>query len=67
MPYARDYWRTDAADFVAKADHYWRTELADTPATWTNLTRWILRVPHYKSYPEEFAEYTRRTGKPAPR
>jgi YHS domain-containing protein len=66
VPYARDYWRTDPADFVAKADHYWTTELADTPVKWTNLKRWIFRVPHYKTYPEEFAEYTRRTGKPAP-
>lgn len=66
VPYARDYWRTDSTDFVAKADHYWQTELADTAAKWTNLKRWIFRVPHYKTYPEEFAEYTRRTGKPAP-
>ena len=67
VPYARDYWRTDPADFIAKADGYWKTELADTPARWTNLKRWIFRVPHYKTYPEEFDEYTRRTGKPAPR
>jgi hypothetical protein len=67
VPYARDYWATDPADFVAKADHYWRTELADTPARWTNLKRWIVRVPHYKTYPEEFRDYTARTGKPAPR
>jgi hypothetical protein len=67
VPYARDYWRTDPADFVAKADHYWKTELADSAAWWTNLKRWTFRVPHYKTYPEEFAEYTRRTGKPAPR
>ena len=67
VPYARDYWRTDPADFIAKADGYWKTELADSPVRWTNLKRWIFRVPHYKTYPEEFAEYTRRTGKPAPR
>lgn len=65
VPYARAYWQTDPADFIAKADHYWRTELADAPATWTNLKRWLFRVPHYKSYPEEFADYTRRTGKPS--
>lgn len=67
VPYARDYWRTDAPDFIAKADGYWRDELAGRPVVWTNLKRWLFRVPHYKTYPEEFAEYTRRTGKPAPR
>ena len=67
VPYARDYWRTDPTDFVAKADRYWQTELADAPVRWTNLKRWTFRVPHYKTYPEEFTEYTRRTGKPAPR
>lgn len=66
VPYAREFWRTDAPDFIAKADHYWRTELADQPVKWTNFKRWIWRVPHYRTYPEEFAEYTRRTGKPAP-
>lgn len=64
--YAREYWRTDPADFVAKADHYWRTELEDRPVKWTNLKRFVWRVPHYKSYAEEFADYERRTGKPAP-
>lgn len=63
VPYARDYWRTDPADFVAKADLYWRTELQDAPVKWTNLKRFIWRVPHYKSYPEEFADYERRTGR----
>lgn len=66
VPYARAYWRTDPADFVAKADHYWRSELADAPVRWTNLKRYVWRVPHYKTYPEEFADYERRTGtKPA--
>lgn len=64
--YARDYWRTDPPDFIGKADLYWRAELEDTPVKWTNLRRFVLRVPHYKSYPEEFADYERRTGKPAP-
>lgn len=66
VPYAREYWATDPADFIAKADHYWSTELAESPVKWTNAKRWLFRVPHYKTYPEEFAEYTRRTGKPAP-
>ena len=64
--YARDYWRTDPADFIAKADGYWGGELQDAPVVWTNLMRFIFRVPHYKTYPEEFADYERRTGKPAP-
>lgn len=63
VPYARDYWRTDPADFVAKADAYWQAELEDAPVAWTNLKRWVFRVPHYKTYPEEFADYERRTGK----
>jgi YHS domain-containing protein len=67
VPYARDFWRTDPVDMMTKADHYWKTELADRPARLTNLRRWAFRVPHYRTYPEEFAEYTRRTGKPAPR
>lgn len=64
--YARNYWRTDPGDFIAKADGYWKSELADAPVKWTNFKRFIVRVPHYKSYPEEFADYERRTGKPAP-
>lgn len=64
--YARDYWRTDPNDFVSKADGYWNTELEDAPVKWTNLKRYLFRVPHYKTYPEEFADYERRTGKPAP-
>lgn len=64
--YARDYWRTDPNDFVAKADHYWATELHDAPVKWTNLKRFLFRVPHYKSYAEEFADYEKRTGRPAP-
>jgi hypothetical protein len=64
--YARDYWRTDPADFVAKADHYWATELHDTPVKLSNLRRFVWRVPHYKTYAEEFADYERRTGKAAP-
>lgn len=64
--YARDYWRTDPGDFVAKADGYWATELEDAPVKWTNLKRYVFRVPHYKTYPQEFADYERRTGKPAP-
>lgn len=52
--------------FIAKADGYWRTELADAPVQWTNLKRFVFRVPHYKSDPEEFADYERRTGKAAP-
>lgn len=64
--YARDYWRTDPADFIAKADGYWTTELQDAPVKWTNLKRFVFRAPHYKSYAEEFADYERRTGKPAP-
>ncbi len=64
--YAREYWRTDPRDFVGKADHYWATELEDMPVKWTNLKRFIWRVPHYKTYPEEFADYEKRTGKPAP-
>ncbi len=64
--YARDYWRTDPADFVGKADGYWNAELGDAPVKWTNLKRFLFRVPHYKSYPEEFADYEKRTGKPAP-
>lgn len=63
---ARDYWRTDPNDFIAKADGYWRSELEGVPVKWTNLKRYVFRVPHYKSYPEEFADYERRTGKPAP-
>ncbi len=63
VPYARNYWRTDPADFVTKADQYWRTELEDAPVVWTNLKRYVWRVPHYKTYPEEFADYERRTGK----
>ena len=64
--YARDYWRTGPADFVAKADHYWNAELADSPVKWGNLKRFVFRVPHYKTYPEEFADFERRTGKKAP-
>ncbi len=64
--YARDYWRTDPRDFIDKADFYWKSELAEAPVKWTNLKRFFFRVPHYKSYPEEFADYERRTGKPAP-
>ena len=64
--YARDYWRTDPADFIAKADRYWVSELKDAPVVWTNIARFIFRVPHYKSYPQEFADYEKRTGKPAP-
>ncbi len=64
--YARDYWRTDPADFIKKADHYWTTELEDVPVKLANLKRFIWRVPHYKSYAEEFADYEKRTGKPAP-
>ncbi|MFN0301991.1 MAG: YHS domain-containing (seleno)protein [Burkholderiales bacterium] len=64
--YARDYWRTDPRDFIDKADFYWESELAEAPVKWTNLKRFFFRVPHYKSYPEEFADYERRTGKPAP-
>lgn len=64
--YARDYWRTDPPDFIGKADHYWATELQDTPVKWGNLKRFVFRVPHYKSYAEEFADYEKRTGKAAP-
>ncbi len=64
--YARDYWRTDPDDFIGKADGYWRAELEDMPVKWTNLVRFVFRVPHYKSYPQEFADYERRTGKAAP-
>lgn len=64
--YARDYWRTDPRDFIDKADFYWNSELAEAPVKWTNLKRFFFRVPHYRSYPEEFADYERRTGKPAP-
>jgi YHS domain-containing protein len=64
--YARDYWRTDPGDFVAKADHYWRSELEDRPVKLTNLKRFVWRVPHYKSYAQEFEDYEKRTGKPAP-
>ncbi len=64
--YAREYWRTDPRDFVGKADLYWATELEDMPVKWMNLKRFIRRVPHYKTYPEEFADYEKRTGKPAP-
>jgi YHS domain-containing protein len=64
--YARDYWRTDPADFVSKADGYWSSELEDAPVKWTNLKRFVFRVPHYKTYAEEFADYERRTGKAAP-
>lgn len=64
--YARDYWGANPPDFIAKADHYWQTELADAPVKWTNLKRFIFRVPHYKTYPEEFADYEQRTGKPSP-
>ena len=64
--YARDYWRTDPVDFIKKADHYWTTELEDAPVKLANLKRFIWRVPHYKSYAEEFADYEKRTGKPAP-
>jgi YHS domain-containing protein len=65
--YARDYWRTDPQDFVAKADAYWAAELQDSPVVWTNLKRYVFRVPHYKTYAQEFADYEARTGKPAPR
>ena len=58
--------RKGPADFVSKADGYWNTELEDAPVKWTNLKRYLFRVPHYKTYPEEFADYERRTGKPAP-
>ena len=64
--YAREYWRTDPADFVAKADRYWTTEMADSAVTWSNLKRFVFRVPHYKTYPEEFADFEKRTGKKAP-
>ncbi len=64
--YARDYWRTDPPDFIGQADHYWNSELEDTSVKWTNLMRFVWRVPHYKSYPDEFSDYERRTGKPAP-
>ena len=37
--YARDYWRTDPADFIAKADGYWSSELEDAPVVWTNRKR----------------------------
>ncbi len=66
VAYARDYWRTDPGDFIAKADGHWRTELEDAPVKWTNLKRFVFRVPYYKTYPEEFADYERRTGKAAP-
>ena len=64
--YARDYWRTDPPDFIAKADRYWTTELEGAPVKWTNFKRFMVRVPHYKTYSEEFADYEKRTGKPAP-
>ena len=64
--YARDYWRTDPPDFIGKADRYWTSELEDVPVKYSNLKRFIWRVPHYKSYAEEFADYEKRTGKPAP-
>jgi YHS domain-containing protein len=67
VPYARDYWLTDPREFVDKADFYWRTEMQDRSATLHNLYRYVFRVPHYKTYPEEFADYEKRTGKPAPR
>ena len=67
VPYARDYWRTDRRDFIETADNYWARELRDSPVRWTNIKRWVIRVPHYKTYPEEFRDYEARTGKPAPR
>jgi len=63
VPYAREFWRTDPVGQIAQADGYWRTELEDTPVTWGNLKRYLWRVPHYRTYPEEFAEYERRTGR----
>ncbi len=64
--YAREYWRTDPTEFIRKADRYWQSELEDVPVKLSNLKRFVWRVPHYKSYAEEFADYEKRTGKSAP-
>lgn len=64
--YAKDYWQLDPADFVGKADGYWESELKGRSVKLTNLKRFIFRVPHYKTYPEEFADYEKRSGKKAP-
>jgi YHS domain-containing protein len=64
--YAKDYWRLDPVDLIGKADGYWQDELKGRSVKWTNLKRFVFRVPHYKTYPEEFADYEKRSGKKAP-
>lgn len=64
--YAKDYWLLDPVDLIGKADGYWQNELKGRSVKWTNLKRFVFRVPHYKTYPEEFADYEKRSGKKAP-
>ena len=64
--YAKDYWSLDPTDMVGKADGYWESELRGRSVKWTNMKRFVFRVPHYKTYPEEFSDYEKRSGKKAP-